>query len=262
MGLFKDWRDTLASATSKKTPIYAGLAFLVVTVVGSFWPEVRAALVGVIDFPSLGDKRVTIFGVPALAFGIAAVGVGFGLWMLECATAHRKKLLPTLSVSYDDARPDCHKFVRESNDRGKTLREARSLRLRVEAISGVNVEGCTGHLTRIEYRAPGGSFSDVTLHEPAQLHWTTEANEFAAVTVSPRVPKYLGICSVRPADNGVRLRTRFRSFVTPDLLEDEGEYRFHIEVVADRCAPVAALVLVAWNGNWSETKAWLVKDNY
>ena len=87
-------------------------------------------------------------GVPPVVVGIFAALAALAYFLLEHVVHLRKRLTPLLLVHFDDSAQDCHIAIGE---RGKSERRFdRSLRLRVTCGSDVNVEQCSGFLTRVE----------------------------------------------------------------------------------------------------------------
>jgi hypothetical protein len=106
----------------------------------------------------------------------------------------------------------------------------------------------------------GGLFSDEALFEPTYLNWTLSEPPFSAVTVHPCVPRYLGICRTDEHKNGFYNNIGHRSFVTPEIFDRIGEYRFHVEIVGAHVPTTSVVLQVSWNGKWNEIKASLAED--
>jgi hypothetical protein len=153
--------------------LYAGVAFLALVALAEAWPLVAPLLSKWIKVPQ-GEGPVTLFGIPMLAWSVGGFGLLFGIWMWEHAYRLTRQLEPELAWFYDDREPDCNKKVGISEDEGKTTYSGRSIRLKVFCHGGVNVEQCSGFLTRIQYRAFGGLFSDIPFYEPGYLRWALE----------------------------------------------------------------------------------------
>lgn len=197
----------------------------------------------------------------------AAVLFALLFWvMVEYAVKLKVRLKPLLTIEYDDSKPDCHKQVKYKipppNSSGQdSYRDGHTLRLRVKCATEANVQNCSGFLTKIEYRAQGGSFSDLPFFEPSYLQWAFEnPTPFAPVSVFPRVPRYLVVCTSQDGENGFRAPTRARSFVTPELFSHHGEYRLTVEIVAERSPPVSVVFLITWDGRWNGIKACLAES--
>jgi hypothetical protein len=197
-----------------------------------------------------------IVGAPPWAWGLIIGFAIIAIAFLEYIVRLRRRFLPSMVLAYDDASPDCRKEVLyTSGEKG------RSIRAKVECATDAWVEKCQGILVKIEYRTFGGGFSDIPLHEPTYLHWAMEEPmPFDPLSIYPSVPRYLGIVGTREDWPGFRIRTRARSLVTPEEHVSPGEYRIHIRVVAAGSAPLAATLLITWNGKWNEIRASLVKN--
>lgn len=223
------------------------LAPLVGAVIGfADWVFLRLEANGVSSF----------FGVSPIVIGILAALISLAYFLVDHIVTLRKRLTPLLSVDYDDKAQDCHKTI----EIGPTPRRfGRSLRLRVTCKSDVNVEQCSGFLTRIEYRAHGGQFSDEPLYEPTYLDWSLSDPQFSPVTVYPNVPRYLAVCRTDEHLSGFFSRTKHRSFVTPELFDKIGEYRLHVEIVGAHATTISRVLMVTWNGKWSEIRACLLQ---
>jgi hypothetical protein len=50
-----------------------------------------------------------------------------------------------------------------------------------------------------------------------------------------------------------------RSFVTPEVFDKAGEYRFHIEIVGAHVPTISRVLEVMWNGKWNEIRASLIE---
>jgi len=202
-----------------------------------------------------------LIGVPSWAIGVFVALIVIAYWLLDYIVRLRTRLTPALLVDYDDKAQDCHKTIEISPGKGKPHHFGRSLRLRVTCASDENVEHCSGFLTKIEYRVDGGQFSDLPLYEPTYLDWSLQDPPFSPVTVFPRVPRYLAMCRTDENVAGFFIRTKHRSFVTPESFDKIGEYKIHVEIVAARAPTLSRALLITWNGRWNEIRAHLVENN-
>jgi hypothetical protein len=217
-------------------------------------PFIIAVVTAVIRLvPVLGGGPGVLLGVPAVAWGIGAALLLILYYMIEYATGLRMRLQPKFAVLYDNNSQSFRKPIKLTADQGVTTTRGVSIRAEVRCLSSSEIEQCSGYLTKIEYRHHGSPFSEIPIYEPNILPWALE--EFSPVSVFPNVPKYLGICSSREEKNAFVYRTNVRSLVAPDQFTSEGEYRFHIEIVAKNCAPVSKVVCIFWNGKWDDITA-------
>jgi hypothetical protein len=179
-GWFRQRIDALNDALGVRRYVLASL----IGAVTSFadWVFLRLETIGVSAF----------LGVPPIVVGVFAAVLTLAWFLLERIVELRKRLTPLLSVEYDDKAQDCHKTIQYGKE--PNHRFGRSLRLRVMCGSDANVEQCSGFLTKVEYRAHGGQFSNEPLFEPTYLNWALSEPPFSPVTVYPCVPRYLGIC--------------------------------------------------------------------
>jgi hypothetical protein len=220
--------------------------------------------------PSLLESIYLAFLYTSVAWVVIILGrfllvAPYSLWKTQTdrATAAERevkiRLTPLLVVSFDNAADDCNKPILANTAYG--FQKGKSLRVKVVCASDVNVINSAAFLTRIEHRPLGGAFVDVPLNEPTHLHWALqEPTPFDPITVYPRVARYVGICHSYENQPHFLIRLKHRSYVTPQLFAEPGDYRFGIEIVADNAPTISRAVVVTWNGKWDEIAACLVEN--
>lgn len=256
LGWLKDRYNTFSAVAGPRKYIISLLVAAIVAGIDRIEELARWAMSKWLALTPPAPEPTMIFGFPSWIVGIAVLFALLWWWTLEYAVRLRRQLKPKFSVSYDDTSLSFRKpIILKYNDKART--NGISIRLKIECVSGVDIEQCSGHLTKIEFRITGGAFSEIPIYEPNRLSWALERDEFAPVSVFSGVPKYLGICLAREDTNNFQFRTNVRSFVAPYEFDSIGEYKFYVSVVARHCSPVSAVTCVQWNGQWNEIKAWL-----
>ena len=203
---------------------------------------------------------MTILGHPAWSILVILGLLFLCAWLFESIFRAYNERSPKFSVSYDNASWSFRKPIRLTRDCGKTFERGISIRAQIQCESLTAIEQCSGYLTKIEYKPVGGDFSEMPIYEPNKLSWALETSAFIPVSIFPRVPKYLGVCSSEETGDAFLLRTNVQSYMAPREFKDVGEYKFHIEVVAQNCVPVSGIFLIEWNGKWDEIQACLVEN--
>lgn len=239
----------------------AGILFLVAAGT-EIWPQFREQLSDWVIVPASNEEGgMTILGHPAWSIFVILGLLFLCAWLFESIVLAHKERSPKFSVSYDNVSWSFRKPILLTPDGGKTFEKGISIRAQIQCESLTAVEQCSGFLTKVEYKPVGGAFSEIPIYEPNKLPWALEEPiEFTPVSIFPRVPKYLGICLAEETKNSFNFRTNVRSYAAPCEFKDVGEYKFHVEVVAQHCVPVSRIFLIQWNGKWDEIQACLVEN--
>jgi len=208
----------------------------------------------------LEGNAMTWGGISLQGWFLVAAFFFLFVWMFEYSVKLRRRIKPNIEATYDNSAEDCNKKVKFRDDSGNNP-DGRSLRLRVETTGDAVVSHCSGFVTKIEYRSPGGAFSELPVYEPLRLPWALGyPDEFTPVNIYPKVSQFLGICMSGENFSGFIIRTPKRSLVTPQIFTDLGEYKIHVRVVAAHYGTLPRTMLVTWNGKWNELKACLVES--
>lgn len=260
MGWLRDRYHTLAEAAGVRKYV---IGVIIATILGAVdWLEEqgRDLFARWFHLASAPEDIDMVFGFPSWIVGFTVLFFLLFLWMLEYATKLRLRLKPKFSVSYSNESGAYRKPVLWGNTKSPTRTKGISVRLRIDCDSGIDVEQCSGYLTKVEFRRGLGEFTEIPIYEPNQLPWALQVGEYLPVSVFPGVRKYLGVCGSREGRDYFEYRPSRRSLAVSNEFKDVGEYRFYVDVVARNCSPVSVELLIKWNGKWDEIQVCLVEN--
>jgi hypothetical protein len=138
-----------------------------------------------------------------------------------------------------------------------SLKEGPAYYIRGRVVNkSVNIaKQCMVYLTNIERRSERTGLFDQTIFcESIPLHWSCRGpeNAFSYLDLPKGVNQYFDIFSTRQGDTMLHLQILIKPFRYNNLFQEQGTYRFTVQVSGEGFSPISMKIIVQWKCIWND----------
>ena len=262
-GWFKERWETIGEAAGVRKYV---LGAIIATVFGALdwierWAQELLARWFVLE--TRPEDVGMVFGFPSWIIGVTVAFALLWWWTLEYAVRLRRRLNPSIVVTFTEAAPWVRPSPANTHSRDDPQRivstDSIFVRFKVENTTpGTVVRGCEAFLMGVFRENSSGNFVEVSSGDSLRLPWASRPKDkiHGEISIPYGLNVFCDLLSVDAEHNSVFVKWDVHLNVNLNICSMLGVYRFDVLVISANGGPVTKQIFLNWQGQWNTIKTW------